>query len=90
MGKVMIMNHPLIQHKIGIIRRKETGTRDFRALVGEIAMLECYESMRDLELQDVEIDTPITHMTAKELKGKKWPLSRFSAPASAWWTEFSL
>ncbi|MCH3998721.1 MAG: uracil phosphoribosyltransferase [Lachnospiraceae bacterium] len=71
MGKVMIMNHPLIQHKIGIIRRKETGTRDFRALVGEIAMLECYESMRDLELQDVEIDTPIAHMTAKELKGKK-------------------
>lgn len=71
MGKVIIMDHPLIQHKIGWIRRKETGTKDFRETVGEIAMLEAYDAMRDLELQDVEIDTPIAKTTVKELKGKK-------------------
>lgn len=71
MSKVTIMDHPLIQHKIGVLRRKETGTKDFRTLVGEIAMLECYESMRSLELEDVEIDTPICHTTVKKLKGKK-------------------
>jgi uracil phosphoribosyltransferase len=71
MGKVVIMDHPLIQHKIGYIRRKSTGTKDFRETVGEIAMLICYEATRNLELQDVEIETPITKTTAKELRGKK-------------------
>lgn len=71
MAKVMIMDHPLIQHKIGLIRRAETGSRDFRLLVGEIAMLMCYEATRDLKLKDVEIETPICGMTAKELAGKK-------------------
>ncbi len=71
MAKVMIMDHPLIQHKIGLIRRKETGSRDFRLLVGEIAMLMCYEATRDLKLKDVEIETPICRMTARELAGKK-------------------
>ena len=71
MAKVMVMDHPLIQHKIGYIRRKETGTKDFRKTVSEIAMLMCYEATRDLELVDVEIDTPICHATVKELKGKK-------------------
>lgn len=71
MSKVVIMEHPLIQHKIGLIRRKETGSKDFRQLIGEIAMLMCYEATRDLKLQDVEIDTPICRMTAKELEGKK-------------------
>lgn len=65
------MEHPLIQHKIGIIRRTETGSRDFRQLVSEIAMLMCYEATRDLKLADVEIETPMTHTTAKELAGKK-------------------
>jgi uracil phosphoribosyltransferase len=65
------MDHPLIQHKIGFIRRRTTGTKSFRETVGEIAMLLCYEATRDLELEDVEIDTPIAHMTAKQLKGKK-------------------
>ena len=67
MSKVTIMDHPLIQHKIGLIRRKETGSKDFRQLISEIAMLMCYEATRDLKLTDVEIDTPISHMTAKEL-----------------------
>lgn len=65
------MDHPLIQHKIGIIRREETGSKDFRTLVSEIAMLMCYEATRDLKLADVEIDTPICKTTVKELKGKK-------------------
>ncbi len=71
MSKVMIMDHPLIQHKIGIIRRQETGSKDFRQLISEIAMLMCYEATRDLKLTDVEITTPISKMTAKELAGKK-------------------
>lgn len=71
MGNVYIMDHPLIQHKIGIIRRKETGSKDFRSMISEISMLMCYEATRDLELDDVEIETPICKTTVKELKGKK-------------------
>lgn len=71
MGKITVMDHPLIQHKIGIIRKKETGSKDFRELIGEIAMLMCYEATRDLKLQEIEIDTPICRMTAFELHGKK-------------------
>lgn len=71
MSKVTVMDHPLIQHKIGIIRRKEVGSKDFRQMIGEIAMLMCYEATRDLKLQEVEIETPICAMTAKELQGKK-------------------
>ena len=70
-GLCYVMDHPLIQHKIGIIRREETGSKDFRTLVSEIAMLMCYEATRDLKLADVEIDTPICKTTVKELKGKK-------------------
>ena len=71
MGKVVVMDHPLIQHKIGYIRRKDTGTKDFRETISEIAMLICYEATRDLELADVDIETPICKTTVKELKGKK-------------------
>jgi uracil phosphoribosyltransferase len=71
MAKIVVMDHPLIQHKIGIIRREETGSRDFRNLISEIAMLMCYEATRDLQLADVEITTPICKTTVKELKGKK-------------------
>lgn len=71
MGKVVIMDHPLIQHKIGYIRRTDTGTKDFRQTISEIAMLICYEATRDLPLADVEIETPICKATVKELKGKK-------------------
>jgi len=71
MGAVYIMDHPLIQHKIGLLRRVETGSRDFRVLVKEIAMLMCYESTRDLPLMEVEVETPICKTTVKELKGKK-------------------
>lgn len=71
MSKVFVMDHPLIQHKIGIIRREETGSKDFRTLVSEIAMLMCYEATRDLKLTDIEIQTPVCKTTVKELKGKK-------------------
>lgn len=71
MAKVTIMDHPLIKHKIGYIRRKETGTKDFRQTISEIAMLICYEATRDLPLADTEIETPICQTTVQQLKGKK-------------------
>lgn len=71
MAKVVVMDHPLIQHKIGLIRKTETGTKDFRQTISEIAMLICYEATRDLKLSDVEIETPICKTVVKELKGKK-------------------
>lgn len=71
MSNVIIMDHPLIQHKIGLIRRKETGTKDFRQTISEIAMLICYEATRELKLDDVKIETPICSATVKELRGKK-------------------
>ena len=71
MSKVQVMDHPLIQHKVNYIRRKEVGSKEFREIVGEIAALMCYEATRDLKLQDVEIETPICKMVGKELSGKK-------------------
>jgi len=71
MGRVVVMDHPLISHKIGRIRKKETGTKEFRETISEIAMLLCYEATRNLELQDVEIETPICKTVVKELSGKK-------------------
>ena len=71
MSKVVVMDHPLIAHKIGIIRKRETGTREFRDMVSEIGALITYEATKDLKLQDVEIETPISKTTVKELAGKK-------------------
>ena len=71
MSKVTILDHPLIQHKVGIIRRTDVGTKDFRMIVSEIAVLMCYEATRDLKLKDVEIETPICKTTVKELSGRK-------------------
>ena len=71
MSKVTILDHPLIQHKVGIIRRTDVGTKDFRTIVSEIAGLMCYEATRDLKLKDVEIETPICKTTVKELSGRK-------------------
>ena len=71
MSKVVVMDHPLIAHKIGIIRKKETGTREFREMISEIGTLITYEATKDLKLQDVEIETPICNTTVKELAGKK-------------------
>ena len=71
MQKIVVMDHPLTQHKVGLIRKKETGSKEFRELIGEIAMYMCYEATRDLKLTDIEIETPICRTTVKELSGKK-------------------
>lgn len=71
MSNVHIFDHPLIQHKLAIIRRKETGVKEFREIVGEIAMLMCYDATRDLNTVEVEIETPVGKATVRELSGKK-------------------
>ncbi len=71
MSTTYIMDHPLIQHKIGIMRMKETSTKEFRALVSEVAMLIYYEASRNLPLADKEIETPIIKTVVKEIAGKK-------------------
>ncbi len=71
MSNITIFDHPLIKHKISLLRDINTGTKDFRILIEEIAMLMGYESLRDLPLEDVEITTPITTATVKMLSGKK-------------------
>ena len=71
MGTVTITNHPLIQHKLSILRDKNTGTREFRQLIAELAMLGCYEATRDLPLQPKLIETPIGPCNANELAGRK-------------------
>lgn len=71
MGKKTVMDHPLIQHKIGILRREDTSSKEFREMISEVAMLECYEATRNLKLEDVEIKTPIEKTMVKELAGKK-------------------
>lgn len=70
MGKVTITNHPLIQHKLTLLRDKNTGSKEFRTLVQEIAMLMCYEATRDLPLQEVEIETPVAMAKTKVISGK--------------------
>lgn len=71
MAKVTIFEHPLIQHKTTILRQKETPNKEFRESVEEITMLMCYEALRDLPLEEVEIETPIKKTVQKVLKGKK-------------------
>jgi len=71
MNNVTIFSHPLITHKISILRNVETGCKEFRELVEEIAMLMGYEALRDLPLEEVEVETPITKTTCKMLSGKK-------------------
>ena len=71
MGNVTITNHPLIQHKLTLLRDKNTGSKEFRALVSEIAMLMCYEATRDLPLKEVEIETPVSVAKTRVISGKK-------------------
>lgn len=70
MGKVYVFDHPLIQHKTALMRRKETSVKDFRELVKEVAMLMTFEATRNLPLQQVEIETPICKTTMKMLEGE--------------------
>ncbi|MEF9974482.1 MAG: uracil phosphoribosyltransferase [Clostridia bacterium] len=71
MSKVFEIHHPLIQHKLSLMRDKDTGTKDFRELLSEIAMLMAYEVTRDLQLKEVEVETPICKCKTKVLSGKK-------------------
>ena len=71
MAQVHVLNHPLIQHKLAILRSKDTSVKEFRELVGEIAGLMCYEATRNLPLTEVEVETPITTAKCKMLAGKK-------------------
>ena len=70
-SKVHVLDHPLLQHKLSILRDERTGVKEFREIVSEIAALECYEATRDLPLEDVEIKTPVATGTFKQLAGKK-------------------
>ncbi|MCA1060931.1 uracil phosphoribosyltransferase [Rossellomorea aquimaris] len=71
MGKVYVFDHPLIQHKLTFIRDKETGTKEFRELVDEVATLMAFEITRDLPLEDIDVETPVSKAKAKTLAGKK-------------------
>lgn len=70
-NQVFIMNHPLIQHKISLLRDKATGVKEFREMISEITMLMCYEATRDLPLKEVEIETPLAVAKTKVLAGRK-------------------
>lgn len=71
MSTVHVFEHPLIQHKLSILRSKDTGVKEFRELVGEIAMLMCFEATRDLPLEEVDVETPVATAHCKRLAGKK-------------------
>ena len=71
MSTLHVTDHPLIVHKLSLMRNKKTGSKDFRELLNEIAMLMGYELTRDLPLEDIQIETPVAKMTAKKISGKK-------------------
>ena len=70
-NKPVILNHPLIQHKLSFLRDKDTGSKEFREMISEIAMLMCYEATRDLPLEEVEVETPIAKTITKVIAGRK-------------------
>ena len=71
MDGVTIVSHPLVQHKLTLLRKKDISTKSFRELLKEIGMLLCYEVTRDLPLADIEIETPLAHMKSPQIAGKK-------------------
>jgi uracil phosphoribosyltransferase len=71
MGKVVVIDHPLIQHKLTLMRDKNTGSKDFRELLTEISMIMGYEITRDLQLEEIEIETPVVRTKSKIISGKK-------------------
>ena len=82
------MNHPLIKHKITMLRDERTGTNEFRKLVEEIAMLMGYEALSDLKMREVEIKTPIEDTVQPVLDGKSLLLCRYSGQVSEWSTVY--
>jgi len=71
MSELHVFDHPLIQHKLSILREKDTSVKEFRELVGEIAMLMCYEATRDLPLEEIRIETPVAQAKVRRIAGKK-------------------
>ena len=71
MSKVCVFDHPLILHKLSILREKSTSVKEFRELISEIAMLMCYEATRDLPLEEIEIETPVAKAKVRHISGKK-------------------
>ena len=71
MSKVMVFDHPLIQHKLSILRDEKTSVKEFRELVGEIAQLMCYEATRDLPLEEIDVKTPVAVAKCRRIAGKK-------------------
>ena len=71
MSKVFVFDHPLIQHKLSILRDKKTSVKEFRELISEIAMLMCYEATRDLPLEEIDVETPVAVAHCKRIAGKK-------------------
>ena len=71
MSKVMVFDHPLIQHKLSILRDENTSVKEFRELISEIAQLMCYEATRDLPLEEVQVQTPVAMATCRRIAGKK-------------------
>lgn len=68
----VVLNHPIVEHKLTVLRDKKTGTKEFREIAGELATLLCYEAMKDAELEEVEIETPMAKMKAKKLNEQKY------------------
>ena len=85
-GKVHVMDHPLVAHKLTILRDKDTSVKDFREIVSEIGMLITYEATRDLPLTTKEVETPICRTIAPTLKGKKFAVVPILGRAWGWWT----
>ena len=86
MSKVCVFDHPLIQHKLSILRDKSTSVKVFRELISEIAMLMCFEATRDLPLEEVDVETPVAMAKCHRIAGKKLALFPSSVPVWVWWT----
>ena len=84
LSKVYVFDHPLIQHKLTYIRDKNTGTKEFRELVDEVATLMAFEITRDMPVEEIEIETPVTIAKTKVLSGKNLQSYRFYVQVSVW------
>ena len=82
--RVTVVDHPMVQHKLSKLRNKNTSSKDFRALVRELSIFEGYEATRDLELEDVEVETPICTTTCKQVPAENGHRAPSCARASAW------
>lgn len=85
MANVHVLNHPLIDHKLAVLRSKDTPVKEFRELVSEIAGLMCYEATRNLPTTEVDVETPICSTKCRMLAGRSWLSFPFSVPVWAWW-----